>query len=290
MTNSPPEIVCDESGYEGDRLIGGETAMFAHGSIRMSVEEADTLITELRRRIGSPATEYKANHLQRSKHLPVLRWLLGPHAPLLGAAHVVLIDKAQFLIRTVCRTLIADGSAAGPGRAEQLYRCGPRLFGPGWTDLLMAANTLLRTNGRLDSESAIATFFRLLDSADEASLSASTGADNSADDSAHNSAHNDAHNSAIDNQLDRLGETLEQLRAALPRAQALRASMSDDPEMLPMLDPLLPGIVGTVRHWSTLGSAVALIHDRQNALSPHRIEQIMQLLRDGDTGTAPWPT
>jgi hypothetical protein len=33
------EIACDESGYEGEKLIGTTTDVFAHASVRMPVAE-----------------------------------------------------------------------------------------------------------------------------------------------------------------------------------------------------------------------------------------------------------
>jgi hypothetical protein len=91
------EIACDESGYEGERLVGGVTDVFAHASVRMDEETAVRCVAELRERIRSPATVYKAGHVLRSKHRPVLLWLLGPDGPLLGNAFVHLVDKTYFL-------------------------------------------------------------------------------------------------------------------------------------------------------------------------------------------------
>lgn len=92
------EITCDESGYEGEKLVGGVTDVFAHASVRIDEETAAECVAELRLRIRSPATVYKANHLLRSKHRAVLLWLLGPEGPLLGNAHVFLVDKTYFLV------------------------------------------------------------------------------------------------------------------------------------------------------------------------------------------------
>ncbi|MBB4939031.1 hypothetical protein FHR32_003336 [Streptosporangium album] len=71
------EIACDESGSEGEKLIGGNTDVFAHAGVRLSAESAAECVREIRDRIRSPAVEYKANHLLREKNRPVLEWLLG---------------------------------------------------------------------------------------------------------------------------------------------------------------------------------------------------------------------
>lgn len=95
------EIACDESGYEGDRLVGGVTDVFGHAGVDLAPGAAADCLAELRRRIRSPALEYKANHLLRGKHRATLLWLFGPSGPVLGHAHVHVVDKARF----------ADGSS-----------------------------------------------------------------------------------------------------------------------------------------------------------------------------------
>ncbi len=111
------EIACDESGYEGEKLIGGVTDVFAHAAVALDKETSAACVAELRERIRSPATEYKANHVLRSKHRPVLLWLLGPKGPLLGQAQVQLVDKAYFLASQLTEQLIGQS-------ADDLYRAG----------------------------------------------------------------------------------------------------------------------------------------------------------------------
>ncbi len=98
------EIACDESGHEGSRLVGGVTDVFAHASVRSCRADAEECIAELRRRIRSPALEYKANHLLRVKHRGTLLWLFGPDGPLHGHAHVQLVDKTQLFLRSTGAT------------------------------------------------------------------------------------------------------------------------------------------------------------------------------------------
>jgi hypothetical protein len=89
------EIACDESGYEGEKLIGSTTRLFAHASVDLGDPAA--ILAGLRARIRSPATQYKATHLLREKHRAVLIWFLGPDGPMLGNGHVFLLDKADFV-------------------------------------------------------------------------------------------------------------------------------------------------------------------------------------------------
>jgi hypothetical protein len=89
------EIACDESGYEGEKLIGSTTRLFAHASVR--VADPAAVLAELRDRVRSPATQYKATHLLRPQHRAVLAWFLGPRGPVLGHGHVFLLDKARYV-------------------------------------------------------------------------------------------------------------------------------------------------------------------------------------------------
>src|SRR3954465_1288133 len=105
------EIACDESGYEGERLIWSTTRLFAHASIRMP--DAAEVLAELRDRIRSPATQYKATHLLREKHRAVLVWFLGPSSPLFRNAHVYLIDKVYFVLGKLADLVFAEPDAPG---------------------------------------------------------------------------------------------------------------------------------------------------------------------------------
>lgn len=135
------EIACDESGSEGEKLIGGETDVFAHAGVRLSVGEAADCLLELRRRIRSPAVEYKANHLLRQKHRRVLEWFLGERGPVHGKAHVYLVDK-KLLLANRLRELV-----------------GKPLDAPS-EQLLAAFNDVLRTKNRRNSAS-IESFLEL---------------------------------------------------------------------------------------------------------------------------------
>ncbi len=117
----PHEIACDESGYEGEHLIGGVTAVFVHAGTDLDVATADECVAQLRRRIRSPAQEYKANHLLRAKHRDALEWLLDR---MTGRATVHLVDKA-FLAATVLDGIV-------PQRR------------PASDELLLAVETVLR--------------------------------------------------------------------------------------------------------------------------------------------------
>jgi hypothetical protein len=204
-------VACDESGYEGQKLIGTTTDVFAHASVSLDVPSAGDCMSELRDRIRSPATEYKAGHLLREKHQAVLRWLLGSSGPLLGNAHVYLVDKEFFVVDRVVDALLDDAAAA-----VTLYRDGRRAIGPGrWDAFLVAANDLLRTRPR---DGVIDSFFGV--------VGALRGAGGPGP----------------------LREILERLGRAGPRAVAYRARLSVG--AIPPPDLLIPAIVRVVAHWT----------------------------------------
>ena len=91
------EIHCDESGYEGEKLIDSTKPLFAHASVLMSAPDASSLLAELRARVKSPATAYRANHLLREKHRATLAWFLSSDGPVAGRGSVFLLDKAHWV-------------------------------------------------------------------------------------------------------------------------------------------------------------------------------------------------
>lgn len=149
------EIACDESGSDGENLTGGNTDVFAHAGVCVSAAAAAGAVREIRDRIRSPASEYKATHLLREKHRSVLGWLLAPGGPLHGRAHVHLTEKAFFVVDRVVDLLLED-----PVAAVVLFRAGRRDLGAdGWTRFLRAANELLRVR----PGASVAGFFGTVD-------------------------------------------------------------------------------------------------------------------------------
>ncbi|WP_344604698.1 hypothetical protein [Streptomyces glaucus] len=248
------EVACDESGSDGENLTGGNTDVFAHASVRLSMASAAASVREIRDRIRSPAEEYKANHLLREKHRAVLEWLLCPSGPIHGRAHVHLTEKAFFVVDRVVGLLLGD-----PAEAAPLFRAGRGTFGDeAWREFLTSANRLLRRNGVRDGDAdrtePVDAFFRTV----EALCRAHPGTDAAA--------------------------RLERLAAARPRAAAHRARILAGPALVPVLNPLLPAVVATAAHWSAGGQPVHLVHDRQNMLTPERIAWIEQTARLGGIG------
>jgi hypothetical protein len=255
------EVACDESGYEGENLIGATTDVFAHASVRLSIESAADCIQEIRGRIRSPAQEYKSNHLLREKHRPVLEWLLGPLGPILGSAHVHLTDKTFFVIGKVVDLLAGEVTyAASTGlyqdqraraMAVTLYREGQRTFGrEAWETFLKSFNDLMRARNRRGVGTSVDSFFRMVD---VLRLAGARG---------------------------RVGEIMGLLWRARPHADALRARLLDNPNMIPALDPLIPAIVRAVAYWGEGRRPVSIVHDEHTALTEERIAQLKEIFGD----------
>ena len=246
------EVACDESGSDGENLTGGNTDVFAHASVRLPVETAAAYVQEIRDRIRSPAEEYKANHLLREKHRAVLEWLLAPAGPIHGNAQVHLIEKAYFVVDRTVDLLLGDGT-----EALGLYRAGRGDFGDAlWREFLAAANQLLRVRNGGGPEEPVAAFFHTLQALRRADC------------------------------RPEVAETLHRLAASRSRADSYRARLLDGPPLIPVLNPLLPAIVGTAAHWSASGRSVCLVHDRQNMLTPERIAWIEETARRAGIGFA----
>ncbi|MDT0478781.1 hypothetical protein [Streptomyces doebereineriae] len=255
------EIACDESGSDGENLLAGNTDVFAHGSVRLPTDVAAECFRELRHRIRSPAEEYKANHLLREKHRAVLEWLLAPGGPVHGHAHVHLIDKAFFVVDRTVGLLLDGGDGHRALGAVTLYRAGPHAFGDEeWQDFLTAAHQLLRVRTDHGPSAPVDAFFRVVDGLRRAAGRTTVSA------------------------------VLDRLAAARPAAEDYRARIAaTGPPLVPLLDPLLPAVVATVRHWSAGGPGpVRLVHDRQNMLTPQRMAWVAKSVWPAGAGRVEW--
>ncbi|OLF13503.1 DUF3800 domain-containing protein [Actinophytocola xanthii] len=236
-----PEVACDESGSEGEKLVGGVTDVFVHASVDLEIDDAEAVVREVRDRIRSPAVEYKANHLLREKHRDVLLWFLAADGPVYRHAAVEVIDKTAFLVERMVELLVG---AADVGMAAVLYDRGPVVFGPNrWVAFLAAFNDLVRARNRRDEDVSADSFFRTVDHLLRFDVPADLAA-----------------------ALDVLGQGRE-------RAEAYR---SRDPRAVSAFDPMVPAIVATVARWSD-GEALALVHDEQLSLTEARIDQLKRL-------------
>ncbi|MEV1177430.1 hypothetical protein, partial [Nonomuraea sp. NPDC049784] len=248
--SEPLEIACDESGAEGEKLVGGNTDVFAHASVLMAPELADACMRELRERAPTPADEFKAGHILREKNRAALRWLLGPSGPILGNVHVFLTDKTFHVVGKVAELLAGDHEAAG--MAVALYHEGRHSLEPArWAAFLDAFNYLLRAKNGQGVTTSVEETFLLVDD-----LRGAGG---------------------------RAGEILDLLWRARPRFESFRERLLSDPHVFPALDPLIPAIVRAVAYWGEDGRPVTVVHDRQTTLTEERVAQL-RLIAGGLAG------
>jgi hypothetical protein len=156
---APLEVVCDESGSDGENLVESRHRVFAHGSVDCSAEEANSIAAAIRKRFRIAGTELKASRLLRGDRGEDVAALFGPGELLDGRAHIVLIDKLYFAVGKVIDLLVeeymyergvhlhADGSARQ--MASILFRHGRKALGTtNWERLLGAFVSLIRRRQR----------------------------------------------------------------------------------------------------------------------------------------------
>jgi hypothetical protein len=245
------EIACDESGAEGEHLVGGETTVFSHASVQLTSEDAHAILAEVYERVDGPITaEFKASRLMRNG--PIVDWLLSPAGPIHGRARVYLLDKAYFLLVLLADVLMGEStyfadlprwpSPAALRLARELQDSGPRELGASrWAEFGDAANLLLRARWRRDNGDPNEPLFALLDS-------------------------------------DRPNGVLGALRGARDRAETYR-TWRDAQGVLATIDPLIPALARTILHWTNDGAEVAILHDETSALTPGRMALLSSRLR-----------
>jgi len=247
------EVACDESGSEGEKLVGGVTDVFAHASVGLGLDVAEACVLEIRDRIRSPAEEYKANHLLRDKHRAVLVWLLSEAGPIIGRSHVHLIDKTAFLVGRMVEMLV-DDPVNGPDMAATLHRDGPRVFGAErWSAFLDSFNTVARVRNRRGNGTSVDDFFRDLDYLLRFDMA------------------------------DEVRYVLATVALGRDRVEDYRSRLNHDVRVISVLDPMVSAIVRTVTFWSAEGP-VSLVHDEQLSLTDLRIAQLIELCQGRLTG------
>jgi hypothetical protein len=250
------EIACDESGFSGGNLVGGQNKVFAHASVRMEPGDARKLVESLLQQIGAHGSgEYKAAELLRSRHRPVLKWLLSPSSPIPGHAYVHLTDTRFFVLARVLDVLLGRDAVSGtscPGEnartremAITLYRSGEQNYGTHrWREFLTLAANIFRTNNRWLPKTPVPLFYAAVDALVQTQATAD------------------------------VQEVMTLLPSTRPIAEATRASHLQNPKLTPLLEPLIPALTRAVHFWGSRAEVVSVVHDEQSALTPERIADI----------------
>lgn len=236
------EIACDESGSEGEKLVGGNTEVFAHASVAIGLDEARACVAELRRRIRSPAVEYKANHLLRAKHRAALIWLLGKSGPTYRRARVYLVEKTFLLVRSLVDQTTGGANGQASRQALVLHRDAPDEVGHAhWQAFLESSNQLLWARNGDFPRPTQAAYTHLLDRMRRSAAGTASG------------------------------DVLDLIWTA--RAAVVGGGSSRDPGT-PALDPLLPALSRAVESWALSGQRVAIVHDEQSTITDGLINRL----------------
>jgi hypothetical protein len=230
------EIACDESGSEGEKLVGGNTEVFAHASVAIELDAARACVAELRRRIRSPAVEYKANHLLREKNRAALVWILGPSGPIHRLARVYLVEKAYFLVRAVFDHVAPGNSTETASKiAHRLCQDSPALVGRAdWHAFLEWSNQLMWARNGDVPRPTTAAYYELLDRMRRSAV---------------------GHPAA---------EAVEVVWSGRGLIIAAREERTARPATL---DPLLPALARAIEVWAESGRTVALVHDEHSTIT-----------------------
>jgi hypothetical protein len=252
MSGQPVEVTCDESGAEGEKLVGGNTDVFCHASIRLTVAEAADCVDELRRMIRSPAAEYKAILLLREKNRFALDWFLGPLGPVHGRANAFLVDKTYLLLLRFADRLARTppfASDLGERAVEDLATALYRAAGPAWTPFLALLNEVMRW-GRVGDNASTDELVALADAL------VTTEPPGTAQD--------------VLTLFARYRSDVDTL---------LRPVTQPDPTTRLAMDQLLPAILRAVDCWGADGEPVFLVHDMHRTLTDTRMAQLVALRR-----------
>lgn len=249
------EVACDESGNDGENLFGGNATAFAHGSVAISIEEADNLMAELRRRTNAQSAELKSKDLLKPKNLDSAQWLLRD-TPVASHALVNLTEKRYFLTCKLFDSTVEEQMHAGGVDiyaddqalkvAMFLYSRAPEELGNVWDETLETYNRLLRSLDEAEIRGQLAILrAQLLGAGQQCS--------------------------------DPLNDLIGMIWGGTDHLPALARQQAglDGGEKLRTLDPVLCAIGQTARTWGErTGQDVIVIHDEAKVLTPETIESI----------------
>lgn len=152
-------IACDESGAEGENIMGSRDPVFVHGSTSIPLDEAEAVLLKFRATTKTQAPEIKSRTALRQSNRDALIALLQDVGE---RGNIYLLDKQFFMSAKLVNTLIAEPAAqlgldmAGGGRgrmlASVLHARGPSSIGlERWNSLLTSFNDLIRLHARVDT-------------------------------------------------------------------------------------------------------------------------------------------
>lgn len=252
-------VACDESGNDGENLLGGSTPVFAHASVVLSEYQAAKIMHEVRTRTGNRSIELKSRTLLQKKHSDTARWLLE-HPALANSVSLHLTHKRYMLVTKLFDATVeelahdygydmyADGSALCG--VNILFFMAPQLYGKQWDALLLALQNFFRAKTPDEANSTLGALDGQF---------------------AHVKTHPDLLPGILLN-------TAHQGLAHLRSLSKLQLGEGID-HRLRTLDPLLPAIGAAVKFWyDKSGRPVEILHDDAKELTPEQISVMRRSL------------
>jgi len=253
--------VCDESGNTGENVTGSQDAVFSEGSHDLTASESAKILDWVRVESGSKAEEVKWKSIRHDEHL--VHELFSKH--LHGRARFYLTEKSYFVVGKVVDLLLEEHAhrsgdnlytnGEARKRALLLYRNGRRSLGEDmWTSLLGSFNSLMRRDSANQKRKAVqkTTVEEFFDQIDVA-RSRSTRRN--------------------------VTDILHELVATRSVADDFVAELDPGQQLIPALDPLIPSLAETIRHWyyDNGKRRVDVLHDE----GPVPSSAAMDALREG---------
>lgn len=263
MTQDNPvaEIYFDESGHDGENLMEGKSAVFAHGSVHMGLEEATDLVEYLRKATRTQSQELKAKNIVRSTTL--LNFLYGPSGKLVGKTQVYLVEKTYHAVGKIIDMLIEEEAykrgvdlyAHGIAKqlAHDLYQHGPRALGDdGWNELVVGFTSMMRSKQRKGGEKeTVAGFYEKVDKY------------------------------RLTSRREKVARVLGMLWQTREHAEEFQSDLENGIEMR-ALDPLETSLYQLALEWyARLKRPISIFHDEQTALTKPMLDRILLVANRG---------
>ncbi|MEU0276791.1 hypothetical protein [Streptomyces sp. NPDC006307] len=248
-------IACDESGWDGEQLVGRQRRFLVFVSVAIDDAEAALVISALREQARIQQARELKFHLfkGREERWSLLKNLWGPAGALHDRCSVYVVDK-EYAVAAKAIDLLLEEKAHAEGRnlyaggkaramARTLALQGPRALPGGLFDALMSAFVALASQRALGrEEAALEAFFAAVDQAWGASTRRP------------------------------VTEVLAQVRSTRPYAAALH--QEDSP--FPSLEMLIPAVTQTARRWGNHLGLVSVLTDEQGVFTDDALRTVLE--------------
>jgi hypothetical protein len=252
-------VACDESGWDGERLIGCHGPYFVYSAVVIDDAEATMVVQELRAEARAKAPELKfGNFKGRPARRDVLRRLWGAGGALEGRCWAFVFEKEYAAVAKVIDLLLEEQAYAANidlyagNRARELAitlrQHGRRALGnQGYERLMSAFVTLASVRGRRNEQAARESFFACVEEAWASSTRRN------------------------------VSDILLALRTTRPQAEALHKGEAPHP----LLELLGSSVAQAARHWGAQLGPVSVLTDEQKALTDDGLDGIAEVVRKG---------